>query len=311
MWTVAAALLPAAAVGVFYFGVQVLVLLIASVSGCVAFEALSQRMMGRDVTVLDGKAALTGLLLGMSLPPSFPPWLAVMGCAVAICLGKLVIGGLGFNPFNPALLARVFLLISFPAQMTTWSQPVGLFATAPDAVTTASPLGDVKLELLTKGTALAAGGVNLLDAIVGRVAGSAGETSVIALALGGAFLLWRGIITWQIPVSFLGSVAALAACLSAVGPARFPGPLFHLATGGLVLGAVFMATDFETSPVTPRGMLIFGAGCGLLTWVIRSFGGYPEGVSFAILLMNMVTPLINMVSIASDSSRDREEASVR
>jgi electron transport complex protein RnfD len=177
--------------------------------------------------------------------------------------------------------------------MTTWSPPTGLFAAAPDAVTAATPLGEVKMELLTKGTALAAGGVNLLDGLMGRIPGSAGETSVLALALGGVFLLWRGIITWHIPASFLGSVAALAAVLSAVDPARFPGAGFHLVTGGLVLGALFMATDYVTSPVTSRGMLVYGAGCGLLTWLIRSFGGYPEGVSFAILHMNMLTPLID------------------
>ena len=293
MWTVVAALLPAAAVGVFYFGIPALVVLITATAGCVAFEALFQRMMRREITVSDGSAALTGLLLGMNLPPASPAWMVVVGCAVAIFLGKLVFGGLGFNPFNPALVARVFLLISFPVQMTTWSPPSGLFASVPDAVTAATPLGEVKMELLTKGTALAAGSVNLLDGLLGRIPGSVGETSVIALLLGGAFLLWRGIITWHIPVSFLGSVAALAAILSVVDSARFPGAGFHLVTGGLILGALFMATDYVTSPVTPRGMLIYGAGCGLLTWLIRSFGGYPEGVSFAILLMNMLTPLID------------------
>jgi Na+-translocating ferredoxin:NAD+ oxidoreductase subunit D len=293
MWTVVAALLPAAAVGVFYFGAPALVVLVTAAAGCVACEALFQRLMGRPVAVADGSAALTGLLLGMNLPPAAPPWLVLVGCAVAIFLGKLVFGGLGWNPFNPALVARVFLLISFPVQMTTWSPPLGLFSAAPDAVTAATPLGAVKMELLTKGTALAAGGTSLLDGLVGRLPGSAGETSVLALALGGAFLLWRGIITWHIPASFLGAVAALAAALHAVDPARFPGAGFHLVTGGLVLGALFMATDYVTSPVTPRGMLVYGAGCGLLTWLIRSFGGYPEGVSFAILLMNMLTPLID------------------
>jgi electron transport complex protein RnfD len=293
MWTVVAALLPAAAVGVFYFGVPALAVLLVSTAGCVAFEALFQRLLGRGITVSDGSAALTGLLLGMNLPPASPLWMVVVGCAVAIFLGKLVFGGLGFNPFNPALVARVFLLISFPVQMTTWSPPLGLFAAAPDAVTAATPLGEVKMELLAKGTATVAASVNLLDGLVGRLPGSAGETSVLALLLGGVFLLWRGIITWHIPVAFLGSVAALAAALSAVDPGRFPGAGFHIVTGGLVLGALFMATDYVTSPVTPRGMLVYGAGCGVLTWLIRSFGGYPEGVSFAILLMNMLTPLID------------------
>jgi electron transport complex protein RnfD len=293
MWTVFAALLPAAAVGVFYFGLPALVVLVTATAGCVAFEALFQRLMRREITVSDGSAALTGLLLGMTLPPASPAWMVVVGSAAATFLGKLVFCGLGFNPFNPALVARVFLLILFPVQMTTWSPPTGLFASVPDAVTAATPLGDVKTELLTKGTALAAGSVNLIDGLIGRIPGSVGETSVVALLLGGAFLLWRGVITWHIPVSFVGSVAALAAVLSAADSARFPGAGFHLVTGGLILGALFMATDYVTSPVAPRGMLIYGSGCGLLTWLIRSFSGYPEGVSFAILLMNMLTPLID------------------
>jgi electron transport complex protein RnfD len=308
MWTVVAALLPAAAVGVFYFGLPALAVLVTATAGCVACEALIQRLLGRPVTVSDGSAALTGLLLGMNLPPASPAWMVVAGCAVAIFLGKLVFGGLGFNPFNPALVARVFLLISFPVQMTTWSPPIGLFTAAPDAVTAATPLGEVKMELLTKGTALAAGGVSVLDGLVGRLPGSAGETSVLALTLGGAFLLWRGIITWHIPASFLGSVAALAALLNLADPARFPGAGFHLVTGGLVLGALFMATDYVTSPVTPRGMLIYGAGCGSLTWLIRSFGGYPEGVSFAILLMNMLTPLIDTYTRPRVFGEDRRRA---
>ena len=294
MWTVVAALLPAAAVGVFYFGIPALAVLVTATAGCVAFEALSQRLTGREVAVSDGRAALTGLLLGMNLPPASPTWMVIVGCAVAVFLGKLIFGGLGFNPFNPALVARVFLLISFPVQMTTWSPPIGLFASAPDGVTAATPLGAFRMELLTKGTALAAGSFNLLDGLIGRIPGSVGETSVVALALGGAFLLWSGIITWHIPVTFLGSLAVLAAAFSAVDPARFPGAGFHLVTGGLMLGALFMATDCLTSPVSPRGMLIFGAGCGLLTWLIRSFGVDPEGASVAILLMNMLTPLIDL-----------------
>jgi len=294
MWTVFAALVPAAAVGVFYFGIPALAVLVASTAGCVAFEALSRRMAGRDPALSDGSAALTGLLLGMTLPPASPVWLVVVGCAVAIFFGKLVRGGLGFNPFNPALVARTFLLISFPVRMTTWSPPSGLFGSVADAVTAATPLGEVRVELLKKGTALAAGGVSLLDGLVGRIPGSVGGTSVIALAIGGAFLLWRGIITWHIPVSFLGSVAVLAAVLSAHDPAHFPGAGFHLVTGGLMLGALFMATENLTAPASPRGMLIYGAGCGLLTWLIRSFGAYPEGVAFAILLMNMLTPLIDV-----------------
>jgi electron transport complex protein RnfD len=292
-WTVVAALQPAAAVGVFYFGFPALVVLTTATAGCVAFEVLSQRLLGRSVAVADGRAVLTGLLLGMCLPPASPAWMVVAGSALAIALARLVFAGLGFNPFHPVLLARVTLLISFPVQMTTWSPPAGLFASAPDAVTAASPLGAVRVGLLTKGSVLTAGDFNLLDGLVGRIPGSIGETSVVALALGGAFLLWRGIITWHVPAAFLGSVAALAAVLSAAAPSRFPDAGFHLVTGGLVLGALFIATDGGISPAAPRGMLIYGAGCGALTWVIRSFGVYPEGVSFAILLMSMLTPLID------------------
>ena len=305
-WMVVAALQPAAAVGVFYFGIPALIVLATAIAGCVALEGLSQRLLGRPVAVADGRAVLTGLLLGMSLPPASPAWLVVAGSAVATFLARLVFGGLGFNPFHPVLLARVSLLLSFPVQMTIWSPPIGLFASAPDAVTAASPLGAVRVELLAKGSALAAGNFNLLDGLIGRVPGSVGETSVVALALGGAFLLWRGIITWQIPVSFLGGVAALAAFFSAVGPSRFPGAGFHLATGGLVLGALFIATDGSTAPATTRGMLLYGAGCGVLTWVIRSFGAYPEGVSFAILLMSMLTPLIDVYSRLTPVDRRQE-----
>lgn len=290
-WTVVVALLPAAAVGVFYFGTPALFVLAIATAGCVAFEGLFQRLIGLTATLSDGSAVLTGLLLGLNLPPASPAWMVVVGSAVAIFLGKLVSGGRGFNPFNPALVARVLLLICFPVPMTTWSPPTGLFASAPDAITTATPLGAVQMELRSKGTALAAGGVSLLDGFMGRIPGSVGETSMIALLLGAGFLLWRGIITWQIPAAFIGSVAALAGVFSTVDPSRFPGAGFHLVTGGLILGAFFMVTDHVTSLVSPRGMLIFGAGCGLFTWLIRSCGCYPEGVSFAIVLMNMLAAL--------------------
>ena len=217
----------------------------------------------------------------MSLPPAAPVWMVAIGCVVAILLGKLEFGDPGYNPFKPALAARVVLLIAFPVRMTTWSPPVGLFTSLPDAVTA------------TTGTMLAARGVNLLDGLVGHLPGSVGETSVIALAMGGVFLLWRRVITWHVPISFIGGVAATAALFAYVNPDRFPGAGFHLVTGGLFLGAIFLATDYVASTVTPRGMLIYGAGCGLLTWLIRTFGGYPEGVSFAILLMNMLRPLID------------------
>jgi electron transport complex protein RnfD len=220
--------------------------------------------------------------------------MVVAGCAIAILLDRAIRGGIGFNPFNPALLALVGLMLCFPAPMTTWSPPNGLFAAAPDGVTATAPLGVVKLELLTKGTALAARGVSLLDALVGRLPGGVGETAAIALVLGGGFLLWRGCIAWQIPLSFMGTVAALAAGAAAISPERFPGAGFHLLTGGLILGAFFMATDRATSPATARGMVLYGCGCGVLTWGIRSYSVFPEGVAFGILLMNMLTPLIDL-----------------
>jgi electron transport complex protein RnfD len=229
----------------------------------------------------------------MNLPPSSPVWMVLVGCVVAVFIGKQVFGGLGYNPFNPALVARVFLLISFPVQMTAWSLPQPFFARGADAVSAASPLGEVKMELLTKGTAMAAENLDIVDALMGRVPGSAGETSALFLVLGGLFLLWKKIITWHIPVSFLGTVAVISAVAHSVDPSRFPGAGFQLVTGGLVIGALFMATDYVTSPVSPKGMLIFGFGCGFLTIVIRYWGGYPEGVSFAILLMNICVPLID------------------
>jgi len=293
-WTAVAALLPAAAVGVFYFGPPALVVLVTSTAGCVAFEALSRRLGGGGTADSGGRAALTGLLLGMSLPPASPAWLVAAGSAAAVLLARLVSGGLGFNPFHPALLARAFLLLAFPVPMTTWSPPTGLFAAAPAAVTVASPLGAFKMGLVAKGAALAAREVNLVDGLVGRLPGGAGETSVIALVLGGLFLIWRGGSGWRIPSAFAGAVAALAAASSALDPERFPGAGFHLVTGGLALGALFVATDRATSPATPRGMLIYGAGCGVLTWLIRTYSVYPEGACFGILLMNMITPLIDL-----------------
>ncbi len=294
MWTVFAALLPAAVVGVYYFGLPGLTVLAGSVLGCMAVEAAYQKITGQEVTVSDGSAALTGLLLGMNVPPSSPLWMVLVGSLAAVYIAKQVFGGLGYNPFNPALVARVFLLISFPVQMTTWTKPVPFFASGVDAVTTATPLGEVKMELMTKGTALAAQNFNALDGLMGSIPGSAGETSALALALGGLFLMFRGIITWHIPVSFIASVAAVSWVCSMINPAVYPGPTFQVLTGGLIIGAFFMATDYVTSPVSPKGMLIFGTGCGLLTIIIRYWGGYPEGVSFAILLMNMCVPLIDM-----------------
>lgn len=285
-------LLPACAVAVYFFGTAALLLLVLATCGCLATEALCQRLMGQPVTVADGSAALTGILLAFNLPPSSPWWLPLVGAVVAIAIGKQVYGGLGANPFNPALVARVALLISFPVQMTTWTAPAPL-GSGVDAVTSATPLGEWKTAVMLTGKLPAALQDGTADYFLGNMSGCIGEVSALALLLGAGYLFWRRILTWHIPVAYLGSVVILAGVFWLVDPGRYPSPLFHLLTGGLMLGAFYMATDMVTSPVTVPGMLLFGVGCGVLTVLIRLFGGYPEGVSFAILLMNAATPLID------------------
>jgi electron transport complex protein RnfD len=292
MRTVIYALLPACAVSIYFFGLPALSVLLICTIGCLAAEALCCRLMKRELTLVDGSAALTGILLGLNLPPSAPWWLSLFGAAVAILIGKQVYGGLGSNPFNPALVARVVLLISFPVQMTSWTAPAPL-GSGLDAVTAATPLGEMKTAVMLTGKLpeLATSGFG--NYLTGNMAGSLGEVSALALLLGGLYLMLRKIISWHIPVSFLGTVIILGGVFWLVDPGTYPSPLFHLLTGGLMLGVFFMATDMVTSPVTGKGMLIFGFGCGLVTVLIRLFGGYPEGVSFAILLMNAATPLID------------------
>ncbi|HMB16479.1 MAG TPA: RnfABCDGE type electron transport complex subunit D, partial [Pelovirga sp.] len=231
-------------------------------------------------------------LLALNLPPSSPWWMALLGAAIAIIIGKMIFGGLGYNPFNPALVARVVLLISFPIQMTSWTAPAPL-SMGIDAVSSATPLGEMKSAVMLTGQLpeMATSGFDRY--FYGLMAGSLGEVSALVLLLGGLFLIFKRVITWHIPVSFIGSVVVMAGIFWLIDPTRYPSPLFHLLTGGLMLGVFFMATDMVTSPITAKGMLIFGCGCGLLTVLIRLFGGYPEGVSFAILLMNATTPLID------------------
>ena len=286
------ALLPAVAVAVYLFGLPALKVILICTIGCVACEALCCRLMKRPQSITDGSAALTGILLALNLPPSSPWWMALLGSAIAIIIGKMIYGGLGYNPFNPALVARVVLLISFPVQMTHWTAPTPL-GLGLDAVTSATPLGEMKSVLILTGQLpdTATGGFDRY--FYGLMAGSLGEVSALALLLGGLFLIIRRVITWHIPVSFIGTVMVMAGIFWIIDPTRYPSPLFHLLTGGLMLGAFFMATDMVTSPISARGMLIFGCGCGILTVLIRLFGGYPEGVAFAILLMNATTPLID------------------
>ena len=285
-------LVPACAVAVYFFGLSALLVLLLATFGCMATEAVCQRLMGQPVTIADGSAAITGVLLALNLPPTSPWWLTLLGAVIAIVIGKQVYGGLGSNPFNPALVARVVLLISFPVQMTTWSAPAPL-GSGLDLVTTATPLGTWKNAVMLTGQAPVEMQGGMTQYFLGNMPGCIGEVSALALLLGAAYLLYRRILTWHIPAAFVGSVVLFSGLFWLINPAKYPSPIFHLLTGGLVLGAFYMATDMVTTPVSPRGMLLFGAGCGLLTVLIRLFGGYPEGVSFAILLMNASTPLID------------------
>ncbi len=293
MYSVILALLPATAVGIYYFGLNAVRVIVLCVVLCVAFEALALRLRGSGMEALkDGSAVLTGLLLAMNLPSNSPSWMILVGCIVAILLTKHVYGGLGFNSFNPALVARVFLLISFPVAMTSWPEPKP-FTISLDAVTKATPLGEMKMNLLLQGNLGDMANMGLMEPFLGRMGGSLGEISALALLLGGIFLIARGVITWHIPVSYIATVFGMTGVYWLLDPTRYASPIFHMVTGGLMLGAIFMATDYVTSPVTAKGMIIFGVGCGVITVFIRLFGGYPEGVSFAILLMNSATPLID------------------
>ncbi|NLH47320.1 MAG: RnfABCDGE type electron transport complex subunit D [Myxococcales bacterium] len=294
MWSVVGALTPAALISIYYFGVRAALTIVVGIIGCLAVEYLFTRLFKKSLYVTDGSAAVTGLLLALNLPGNAPWWMVLIGCVIAIGFGKMVYGGLGHNIFNPALIGRVFLLISFPVQMTTWPVPRPLFGRViTDAVTAATPLGLAKEAILMNKPLASDQIVNWVDLAIGQIGGSMGETSAIALLLGAAFLLYKGYISWQTPVSFIGTVAVMGQIFHWYKPELYPNALFHVLAGGLMLGALFMATDMVTSPLTGRGQLIFGMGCGIFTVVIRLFGGYPEGVSFAILLMNAVVPIID------------------
>ena len=297
MYAVLYALIPAAVVSILFFGLDGLRVLLLSSLFCLLVEYLIMRfMLGRSSTLADGSALITGLLLGFNLPSNLPAWMIFSGAVVAIGVAKLTFGGLGRNPFNPALVGRVFLLISFPAQMTTWPLPRFLnFSWGEDAVTGATALSVVK-EGLKQGESmdsLLAKLPSLIDLILGATGGSIGEVSAIALLAGGLYLLFKKVISWHIPVSYLLTVAVITGVIWLIDPTKSASPLFHLFTGGLMLGAFFMATDYVSTPMSAKGQLVYGVGCGVLTVVIRLYGAYPEGVSFAILLMNATTPLIN------------------
>ncbi|OPY89868.1 MAG: Electron transport complex protein RnfD [Syntrophaceae bacterium PtaU1.Bin231] len=270
MWWVVIALLFPCASAVYFFGVKAIVLIVFTTAVAMGTEAAFQRILGKPITIKDGSAAVTGVLLALVLPPTLPLWMAAVGAIVAIALVKHLFGGLGYNIFNPALAARAVLLASWPVAMTTWTQPL-------DAVTAATPLFLMKMGQPVP---------DYLTLFLGNRAGSLGETSALMILIGAAILFWRKIIDWPIPVSYIGTVYGLSFVLG-------QDPLFHVISGGLLLGAFFMATDYVTAPVTTPGRLIFGVGCGIMTVLIRLYGGFPEGVNYSILFMNILTPLID------------------
>ena len=296
MYGVLLALVPALAASVWFFGLGALIVTLTSVLACVLFEHLIQKhLLKKPSTIMDGSAAVTGLLLAFNLPTNIPLGLIIIGAAIAIGMGKMSFGGLGQNPFNPALVGRVFLLISFPVQMTSWPVPIAARGAYIDAVTGPTPLSVVK-EGLSAGrpfAELTAEIPSYLNLFMGQMGGSAGEVAGVALLLGLLYMLIKKIVTWHIPVAVVGSIAVFTGVLHLSDPQAYAGPLFHLLTGGVLLGAFFMATDYASSPMSKRGMLLYGAGIGIITVLIRIYGSYPEGVSFAILIMNAFTPLID------------------
>lgn len=302
MWHVVIALLPALCVGIWVFGPGALLSLGVSVASCLLCEwAIGTLIMKKPFSLLNGSALITGILLAMNLPSTLPWWMTVLGGIAAIGIGKMSFGGLGTNIWNPALVGRVFLLLSFPAAMTTWSTSVGSGVTGADATSGATLLSQLKMS----GHAAEPAMIDWSAVFTGQMNGSWGEVSAIAILVGLAYLLITRTITWHIPVSMLGSAALLSWCVGV-------NPALELLTGGMLLGAVFMATDYVTSPMTHKGQLIYGALIGVITIVIRLWGAYPEGVSFAILLGNSITPLLNKYCRPRrfGATRTRKEAMV-
>ena len=290
MYNVAFALAPATVMSVYLFGMRALVLTVVCILSSIAFEWLMDKARKKPNSCLDGSALVTGLLIALNVPANLPLWMAVTGSFIAIVATKHAFGGLGYNVFNPALVARVFLLISFPAAMTSWPMPAPFsFDVMVDMETGASPLGILK----TDGVQAALASLSLMDGFYGTMTGSLGETSALALLAGAAWLWYKKYITMYIPLTIMGSVFFFTGLFHLIDPGTYASPAFHMVTGGLILGAFFMATDMVTSPLSIRGQLLFGLGCGLLTAVIRLWGGYPEGISFAILIMNSFVPLID------------------
>lgn len=298
MWGVIIALIPALLVSFAFFGLGSVVVCLTSVAACVFFEwAITKYMLKEEPTLTDGSAVITGLLLGMNLPSNLPLWIIIIGALVAIGVAKMSFGGLGHNPFNPALVGRCFLLVSFPAQMTSWPV-IGQLTSYTDAQTGATPLAVMKMAIKNNDASLLNQLPDAFSMLIGNTSaanmggGALGEVCALALIIGLCFMLWRKIITWHIPVSILATVLVFTGLLHLANPV-YANPLHELLSGGLMLGAIFMATDYVTSPMTHKGQIIYGIAIGFLTVVIRDWGSYPEGMSFAILIMNGFTPLIN------------------
>ncbi len=314
MYTVLAALAPATLFNLYLFGWPAIFLFLVTMGACVACEAVCVRIGGGDSdrALSDGSVVITGWLLALSLPPWAPWWVAVVASVFAVCLAKHAFGGLGQNVFNPAMVGRVVVLVSFPVQMTAFVPTKPLFsAAAPgfaeslhitfgravslDGISAASQLGFIKTELARGIPVSQSMGQlpGLSDLMLGFHPGSMGETALPLILLGGLFLMWRKIISWHIPVAMLATLFLLGTVFNAVDPGRYAGGAFHLISGASILGAFFIATDYVTSPVSKSGQVAFGAGIGLLTWIIRTYAGYPEGVAFAVLLMNALTPILD------------------
>ncbi|MCF7891074.1 RnfABCDGE type electron transport complex subunit D [Candidatus Bipolaricaulota bacterium] len=291
MGGVALALIPAVAAGIYYFRLDAVYLLLTTVLTSLLSEALMLKILGKEVDLSDKSALVTGLLIGLVLPPEIPLYAAGLGSVFAIVIGKQLFGGLGKNIFNPALIGRAFLVAAYPVLMTTWTKPVGF-----DAVTSATPLAAARFDdVLTP----------LSRLFLGNISGSLGETSALALLLGGLYMLVKGYMDWRIPCAAFASLLGLSAIIWGIDPGSYSPPVFHLLAGGFLIGAIFMATDPTTSPVTKSGRWIFGAGVGIITVVIRAWGGYPEGVMFSILLMNAFRPLIDRFTVPAPFGGDR------
>lgn len=296
MYDVVIALIPAFLVSLYVFGFAALIVTSIAIISCLVFEYLIQKfILKSEITITDGSALITGILLAFNVPSNLPIWMIIVGSLIAIAVAKLSFGGLGFNIFNPALVGRVFLLVCFPIQMTLWPTPVVNNTTLVDAITGETTLGIIKEGLLygETMTTISTQIPSTIELLLGSTSGSLGEMSAIAIILGGLYLLYRKVITWHIPITVLATMFAFTGIFWLMNPESYASPIIHILSGGALLGAFFMATDLVTSPMTKKGMILFAVGIALITVIIRYYGAYPEGISFAILIMNAFVPLIN------------------